>query len=51
MSMPMQYMLVLQGDEDDELLIPLNQDWIIEIDKDEKTIIMDLPDGIIRINQ
>ncbi len=51
MSLPMQYMLVLQGDEDDELLIPLNQDWIIEIDKDEKIIIMELPDGIIRINQ
>lgn len=51
MSLPMQYMLVLHDDEGNELLIPINEDWLIEMDEDEKTIIMDLPDGIIQINE
>mgnify|MGYP001062318016 CR=1 FL=1 len=51
MSMPMQYMLVLEGDENDELLIPMNEEWLIELDKENETIIMDLPDGIVQINK
>jgi 16S rRNA processing protein RimM len=51
LSLPMQYMLVLHDDEGRELLIPLKDDWLIKIDKDEKTIIMDLPDGIIQVNE
>ncbi|MEA1887958.1 MAG: ribosome maturation factor RimM [Bacteroidota bacterium] len=51
MSLPMQYMMVLEDDEGHELLIPLNQDWLIEINKDEKNIIMDLPDGLVQINE
>ncbi len=50
LSLPMQYMLVLRDKEDAEQLIPLNVDWVIGIDKDKKTIIMDLPDGIMNIN-
>jgi len=51
MSLPMQYMLVLHDDSGNELLIPLNEDWLIEIDKNGKKIIMDLPDGINKINE
>ncbi|MFO7853272.1 MAG: ribosome maturation factor RimM [Bacteroidota bacterium] len=50
MSLPMQYMLVLESD-DREVLIPLNPDWIIEIDQDKKNIILDLPPGILGINE
>jgi len=50
MSLPMQYMLVLEGGDNTEKLIPLNEGWIIEIDKDEKIIIMDLPEGLVNIN-
>jgi len=49
-SLPMQYMLVLRDNENTEQLIPLNEDWLIKIDKDKKTIIIDLPDGIMDIN-
>jgi len=51
MSLPMQYMLVLHDDSGNELLIPLSEDWLIEIDKNEKYIIMDLPEGLNTINE
>ena len=51
MSLPMQYMMVLHDDSGNELLIPLNEDWLIEIDKDEKKIIMDIPEGLNKINE
>lgn len=51
MSLPMQYMLVLHDDSGNELLIPLNEDWLIEINRDEKSIIMDLPEGLNTINE
>jgi len=50
MNLPMQYMLVLEGRDNRELLIPLNESWILEINKEEKVIIMDLPGGITEIN-
>ncbi|MDZ7738153.1 MAG: ribosome maturation factor RimM [Bacteroidales bacterium] len=51
MSLPMQYMLVLEGEDGDELLIPLNEEWILEINREQESIYMDLPDGIIQINK
>ena len=50
MNLPMQYMLVLEGKDNSELLIPLNENWILEINREEKVIIMDLPGGITEIN-
>ena len=51
MSLPMQYMLVLENDEKEEILIPLNEDWVLEINREQESIYMDLPDGIIQINK
>lgn len=51
MSLPMQYMLVLENDKKEEILIPLNEEWVMEIDRDRESIYMDLPDGIIQINK
>lgn len=51
MSLPMQYMLVLENDEKEEILIPLNEDWLLEINREQQSIYMDLPDGIIQINK
>lgn len=51
LSLPMQYMLVLMTDEDRELLIPLNESWIVEINKSEKVIKLDLPEGILNLNE
>ena len=30
-----------------EILIPLNEDMIVEIDEDEKTLLVDLPEGLL----
>lgn len=51
MSLPMQYMLVLENEEKEEILIPLNEDWVLEINREQESIYMDLPDGIIQINK
>lgn len=32
------------------ILIPLHEDFIISVDREEKVIIMDLPDGLIDLN-
>ncbi|HKL66359.1 MAG TPA: ribosome maturation factor RimM [Bacteroidales bacterium] len=50
MTLPMQYMLVLENEDGDELLVPLNEEWIMDINKEEKVIIMDLPGGILEVN-
>ena len=34
-----------------EILIPLHEDLVINIDPDEKIIIMNIPEGLIEINQ
>jgi 16S rRNA processing protein RimM len=51
MSLPMQYMLVIRTGDDKEQLLPLNEDWIIFLDRDRKIIRMDLPGGILDINE
>ncbi|MDT8402230.1 MAG: ribosome maturation factor RimM [Bacteroidales bacterium] len=50
MSLPMQYMLVLEGADNTEKLIPLNEGWILEIDKEAGILTMDLPEGLVNIN-
>lgn len=35
--------------KDTEILFPLNEDMIIEIDEDESTILVDLPEGLLDI--
>lgn len=50
LNLPMQYMLIIEGKEGEEILIPYNESWIINQDNDKKLIVMDLPDGIIDIN-
>jgi 16S rRNA processing protein RimM len=51
MSLPMQYMLVIRTGDKREQLLPLNEDWIISLDREGKVITMDLPDGILDINE
>jgi 16S rRNA processing protein RimM len=45
-ELPQQEMAVVQYQEK-EILIPLNQTWIIEIIEKEQLIIMDLPEGLL----
>ena len=35
--------------KDKEVMFPLNEDMIIEIDEDEETLLVDLPDGLLDI--
>ena len=49
-SYPMQIMLVVEDLKGSELLVPLNEDWIINIDKKGKVIKMDLPEGMTSVN-
>jgi len=51
LSLPMQYMLVIRTDDAREKLLPLNEDWIISMDSENKVIKMDLPGGILDINE
>ena len=51
LSLPMQYMLVIRTDDDKEQLLPLNEDWIISLNRESKIIMMHLPDGILDINE
>ena len=32
-----------------EILFPLNEDFIVEFDEDEKTLTLDLPEGLLDI--
>ena len=34
---------------DKEILIPINDDFILELDRINKTIKMDLPEGLLKI--
>ena len=35
----------------DDILIPISDDWIIKVDRDNKVILMDLPEGLLQVNQ
>src|SRR5690606_2707752 len=47
-EMPMQVMAVVKVGEE-EHLIPLADDWVININENEKIIVLDLPEGLLDI--
>jgi 16S rRNA processing protein RimM len=47
---PGQWLLTIVTDDKREILIPLHEDFIIEVDQERKSIIMDLPEGLTDIN-
>mgnify|MGYP005850295451 CR=1 FL=1 len=36
--------------ENGSILIPVNEDWIVEIDQEQKDIFFELPDGLLELN-
>lgn len=34
-----------------EILIPISDDWILKVDRNNKLILMDLPEGLLEVNQ
>ena len=49
-SFPMQVMLELKTSKEGDILIPYNEDWIIELDETNKSISLNLPEGLDSIN-
>ena len=47
---PGQWLIKIETEEGKELLIPFHEDLIIKIDRKNKTICMDLPEGLTEIN-
>ncbi len=47
---PSQSMLLINTKEQDEILIPAIEEWIISVDSDKKEIVMNLPTGLIDLN-
>lgn len=48
---PMQVMLIILDPAGHEVLIPLNPDWIVELDNTEREIVLDLPEGLLSANK
>jgi len=48
---PGQILLDVQTPRDEKILIPFHQDLIVRIDKRRKVITMDLPEGLMEINE
>ncbi len=44
-------LLVVHGDGDDELLIPLHRDIVVEVDEATKTLWIDPPRGLLDLNR
>ncbi len=49
MEMPGQIMALVQMDENLEKLIPLNEQFVVEINEAEKQVVIDLPDGLLEL--
>lgn len=47
---PMQVMLVVTSPAGVELMIPLHTDWIVGIDMEGEVLEMDLPEGLLSVN-
>ena len=37
--------------DDQEVLIPVADDWIVSVDRENKSISMNLPEGLIEVNR
>lgn len=48
---PAQLMLRVISGDDREILIPLHEDLILDVNHSERTIIMDLPEGLTDLNR
>ena len=48
---PGQWLLNIASPEKKEILVPFHEDFIVSINKPEKIILMDLPEGLTEINQ
>jgi 16S rRNA processing protein RimM len=51
MENPGQTVLRVISDDDGEILVPLHEDLIVEADQTNKTLIMDLPEGLTDLNR
>lgn len=47
---PGQDLILILSPENHEILVPMHEDFIVKADRKSKTIIMDLPDGLIELN-
>jgi len=47
---PGQSLIIIDSSEGKNILIPLHEDFIIEVDNENKIITMDLPEGLTEIN-
>jgi len=47
---PGQWLLAIKSEEDKEILIPLHDDFIVNIDHIGKILIMDIPEGLLDLN-
>lgn len=45
-----QWLINVRSKDKKNILIPLHEDFIVRIDKEDRTIIMDLPEGLIDLN-
>lgn len=43
-------LFIVENEEGDEIMVPANEDLILKIDDEAKSIIMKLPDGLINLN-
>ena len=42
---------IIERDDESELLVPASDDLIVEFDLDKKIMVMDLPDGLLELNE
>ncbi|MBW6501818.1 MAG: ribosome maturation factor RimM [Bacteroidales bacterium] len=47
---PGQVLLSILSSDNKEILIPLHEDFIVQLDPDKKVLVMDLPEGLTEIN-
>ena len=50
-EMPTQYLIVVEAEEGEQVLIPFVEDFIFDIDEAEGVIYMDLPAGLVDMSE
>ena len=50
-EMPTQYLIVVETEEGEQVLIPFVEDFIVDIDEAEGVIYMDLPAGLVDMSE